>query len=255
MTRRVSVWRSLAAIAALLGLIAPVAIVAPPVARAADSVVSSVNFNDSTTGSWSKSGSPTLAYVDDGNGGQALSILRAADYEGIQSATGLLAHGTQYTFSMRARLPEGTTGSTSIRFVVKPNYNWVGNTTIDGSGWATVTGTYTLPDDVDPTTAQIYIGSTDAADSTAYTFLVDDILITAPPAPPKLETVSAVNFDDATTGTWSQSGGPTLSYVDDGKGGKALSILRAADYEGIQSPAGILRAEPRVHLLDAGQAS
>jgi len=72
---------------------------------AGSSVVSSVNFDDSTTGAWTQSGSPTLAYVDDGNGGQALSITRAADYEGIQSPTGLLEAGVVYTFSMRARLP------------------------------------------------------------------------------------------------------------------------------------------------------
>ncbi len=89
-------------------------------------VVSSVDFNDSTTGSWTQSGGPTLSYVDDGSGGQALSITRAADYEGIQSPTGLLEAGVVYTFSMRARLPaDSAVTSTDIRFVVKPNYNWV----------------------------------------------------------------------------------------------------------------------------------
>ncbi len=212
---------------------------APQSQQAASSiVVSSVNFDDSTTGTWTQSGSPTLGYVDDGNGGQALSITRAADYEGIQSPTGLLEVGVVYTFSMRARLPtDSAVTSTDIRFVVKPNYNWVANTTINATGWTTITGTYTLPDGVDPAAAQIYIGSTDQTGP--YTILVDDILIMRPAA---VVTISSVDFNDSTTVSWTQSGGPTLAYVDDGNGGQALSITRAADYEGIQSPTGLLEA-------------
>jgi endo-1,4-beta-xylanase len=211
----------------------------PQLQAASSIVVSSVNFDDSTTGAWTQSGSPTLAYVDDGSGGQALSITRAADYEGIQSPTGLLEADVVYTFSMRARLPaDSAVTSTDIRFVVKPNYNWVGNTTINATDWTTVTGTYTLPAGVDPAAAQIYIGSTDQTGP--YTILIDDILITRPAA---VVTISSVDFNDSTTGTWTQSGGPTLAYVDDGSGGQALSITRAADYEGIQSPTGLLEAD------------
>ena len=72
------------------------------------------------------------------------SLARAADYEGIQSPAGILKAGVNYTFSMKAKLPDGTAGTSEIRFVVKPNYNWVANTTIDGNGWTTVSGTYTL---------------------------------------------------------------------------------------------------------------
>ncbi|MGD0248399.1 MAG: endo-1,4-beta-xylanase, partial [Candidatus Limnocylindrales bacterium] len=249
MPRRICVWRSLLAIGATIGLIAPLALSSAPVALGAGPVVvSSVDFNDSTTGTWSQSGSPTLGYVADGAGGQALSILRAHDYEGVQSPTGLLAHGIQYTFSMRAKLPDGTAGTTDVRFVVKPNYTWVANTTIDASGWKTVTGTYTLPDDVDPTAASVYIGSTDASDASAYTILIDDILITAPPAQPPTTTIDSVNFDNSTTGDWIQSGGPTLSYVDDGSGGKALSILRTNSWDGIQSPTGLLAADTQYTL-------
>jgi len=203
-------------------------------------VVSSVNFDDSTTGTWIQSGSPTFSYVDDGNGGQALSILRTNDFDGIQSPTGLLEAGVQYTFSMRARLPaDSAVASSEVRFVVKPNFNWVANTTINATDWTTVTGTYTLPDGVDPAAAQIYIGSTNQ--SNPYTILIDEIVISRPAA---TATISSVNFNDSTTGTWTQSGSPTLSFVDDGNGGQALSILRANDFDGIQSPTGLL--EPGV---------
>jgi endo-1,4-beta-xylanase len=216
MARPMRVWRRLVAITAAFGLIAPVAYSSPPVAfGAAPVVVSSVDFNDSTTGTWSQSGSPTLGFVDDGSGGLALSILRAHDWEGIQSPTGLLQHGIVYTFSMRARLPEGTAGTTDVRFVVKPNYNWVGNTTIDASGWKTVSGTYTLPDDVDPAAAQIYIGSTDQTDP--YTILIDDILITAPIAPPPPQTALSTDFESGLSG-WvarNSQGTPVVALTTD----------------------------------------
>src|SRR5512142_442087 len=81
--------------------------------------------------------------------------------------------------------------------------------------------------------------------STAFAASGRNMISSAAPQPQQaagVVVVSSVNFDDATTGTWSQSGGPTLAYVDDGNGGQALSITRAADYEGIQSPTGLLEA-------------
>ena len=217
MTRRVSVWANLLAIASMLALLLPIALAAAPVALAADpEVISSVDFDDGTTGTWTQSGSPTLTFVDDGAGGQALSILRAQDFEGIQSPAGLLEHDVVYTLSMRARLPEGTTGSTQARLVVKPNFTWVGNATIDDSGWTTISGTYTLPDEVDPAASQVYVGSTDQ--SAPYTILVDDILITAPAAPPPTVTVLSTDFEDGFDG-WvprgDAQGDPTVSLTTD----------------------------------------
>ena len=239
MTRRHSVRIDLLAILVMVGLLLPIGLVAAPAALAADpEIITSVDFDDGTDGTWTTSGSPTLSFVDDGAGGQALSILRAQDYEGIQSPMGLLEHDVVYTFSMRARLPAGTSASTAVRFVVKPGYDWVANTTVDDTGWSTISGTYTLPAEDDLTQSQVYIGS--AQQAAPYTILVDDILITAPAAPPTTEIITSVDFDDGTTGTWTTSGNPTLSFVDDGAGGQALSILRAQDYEGIQSPMGLL---------------
>ncbi|HET9912539.1 MAG TPA: endo-1,4-beta-xylanase [Anaerolineales bacterium] len=184
-------------------------------------VVSSVNFDDSTTGTWTQSGSPTLAYVDDGSGGQALSITRAADYEGIQSPTGLLEEGIVYTFSMRARLPaDSAVTSTDVRFVVKPNYNWVANTTINATDWTTITGTYTLPAGVDLAAVQIYIGSADQTGP--YTILVDDILITRPDS----------------------GGGPGATVIDtDFENGLDGWVLREAD----STPATLVLTETESH--------
>ena len=83
----------------------------------------------------------------------------------------------------RARPARPTSGSSS-----SPTFTWVGNATIDGSGWTTISGTYTLPDEVDPAASQVYVGSANQA--APYTILVDDILITAPAAPPTTDIIS-----------------------------------------------------------------
>lgn len=149
-------------------------------AAAADTVVSSVDFEDGTTGTWTPSGGAGLDVVPDpgpDGAGSVLAITRAADYEGIQSPTGIFEPGLTYTFSMRARLAEpaepADPTSTGIRFVMKPSYAWVGNTTI-GADWTTVTGTWTA--DGDPAELQAYLGSTDQ--DAPYTILVDDIMVT-----------------------------------------------------------------------------
>lgn len=149
----------------------------------ADTVVTAVDFEDGTTGTWTPSGAAGLDVVADPDGaGSVLAITRDADYEGIQSPTGIFQPGVTYTFSMRARLPEPADGtgpsSTDVRFVMKPAYTWIGNTTV-GTEWTTVTGTYTA--DGDPAELQAYLGSTDQG--APYTILVDDIRVTTAEAP------------------------------------------------------------------------
>ena len=36
---------------------------------------------------------------------------------------------------MRARLAAGVAGSAGVRFVMKPAYTWIGNTTMTADGW------------------------------------------------------------------------------------------------------------------------
>ena len=179
--------------------------------------VTAVDFDDETLGDWTASGSPTLAYVD-ADGGKALSITRAADYEGIQSATGLLEQGVVYTFSMRAKLPDDSPlESSAIRFVVKPDYTWIGNATIDKAGWTQISGTYTLPAGTDPNAVQIYIGTTDQA-AGAYTVLVDDVSLTRPAGTGDHTPVDLTfDFEDATTQGWEPrdaGGSPTVTVTD-----------------------------------------
>ncbi|WP_170176946.1 endo-1,4-beta-xylanase [Myceligenerans xiligouense] len=145
--------------------------------------ITEADFTDGTTGAWTASGSTTPEVVPDPDdaANNVLSITRAADYEGIQSPTGIFEAGATYDFSMRARIAPAADGethpaSTGIRFVMKPDYDWIGNTTIT-SEWTTVTGSFTAAADADPTALQAYLGSDDQEGP--YTIMVDDILVTS----------------------------------------------------------------------------
>ena len=180
--------------------------------------VSGVDFDDETLGDWSQSGGPTLAYVD-ADGGKALSITRAADYEGIQSPTGLLEQGVVYTLSMRAKLPDDSPlETTDVRFVVKPSYTWVGNATIGKDGWTEISGEYSVPGDVaDLNEVQIYIGTADQSVG-AYELLVDDVLVTRPAGTGDHTPVDLTfDFEDGTLQGWGPrdaGGDPTVAVTD-----------------------------------------
>ncbi len=146
------------------------------VASADPEVLLSTDFEDGTYAPWTASGAPGLSVVDI-DGGQALLVSdRTNDYDGIQAPTGLLRPGGAYTFTGRARLAAGTAGSADVRFVVKPDYTWVGNTTMTADAWTTVTGTFTAPAGADPGAVQVYVGT--AETGAPYSYLLDDLEIT-----------------------------------------------------------------------------
>ncbi|RKS73799.1 endo-1,4-beta-xylanase [Motilibacter peucedani] len=208
-------------------------------AAAAPTTVLSSDFEDGSSAPWTQNGDASLSVVDLG-GNKALKVSgRAHDYDGIKTPANLLKGGVEYTFSLKVRLADGTTGGPAgVRMVVEPAYTWVGNTTMSTGAWTTVTGTYTAPADADPATLRAYIGTADLAGP--YDYLVDDVLITAPPSAPQDTTVASEDFEDGSFAPWTQSGGPSLSVVDV-DGSKALQVAgRANDYDGISSPTGLL---------------
>ena len=100
-------------------------------------------------------------------------------------------------------------------------------------------GSYTLP--AGQSDATLYV----EAEGATTPFLLDDVTVTGPPATPPVTTVSKVDFEDGTTGAWTQSGGGagTLTVVPGPDGGKVLSVnSRNADYVGIQSPTGLFQS-------------
>ncbi|HEY8448991.1 MAG TPA: carbohydrate binding domain-containing protein, partial [Bacillota bacterium] len=216
---------------ALVGSLTAVA-VASFVSAQDEVIVTAVDFEDGTTGTWTQSGDVTLEVVDLPEGGKALSIVdRDNDFEGIQSPTGIFEPGVTYTLSMRARLPEGTAGTPSVRFVAKPAFTWIGNTAINANDWTTITGTWTAPDDgTDPNQFQIYIGSDNLADP--YTLLIDDILITRPgdtgTGPPPGTVVIDTDFEDGLDGWEPRDGGPgapTVEITDIAHSGNAAALV------------------------------
>lgn len=138
-----------------------------------------MDFDDGTSGDWQPTGGPNLEYVPDDDGGLALAVVgRSADYVGIETPAGMLdgfAAGDVVTFSMQVRLAEGT-GDGAARFVLKPAYTWIGNTTVTASAWTAVTGSYTVAEGDEGLVA--YIGTADL--DGPYTYYVDDIEVIAP---------------------------------------------------------------------------
>ena len=209
---RISRWVAGLAAVALCVMAAPSASALTAAAAADPNVVLSTDFDDGTWEPWTQSGGPTLSVVDIDGSPALLVDERANDYDGIQSPTGLLTPGQSYTFSMRARLAVGTAGSAGVRFVVKPNYDWVGNTTMNADAWTTVSGTFAVPADADPSTLQVYLG-TDSLDA-PYGYLVDDIVVTGPPTGGG-ETVLSSDFETDLDG-WTARGdadGPPVVAV------------------------------------------
>ena len=213
---------------------------APLVPAVAETVVvTSVDFEDGTTGEWTQSGGDagTLSVVDDPDGGRMLRVNdRNADYVGLQSPTNLLEPGETYAFTMRARLAEGVAGSAGVRFVLKPAYDWIGNTTMTAAEWTTVAGEFTIPADADPAALQVYIGTADLSPAAAYSYLVDDILITHEgDTSPGVTTLLANDFEGDSVAPWGPRGSVTLATTDAAAhgGSRSLSVTgRTADWNG-----------------------
>ncbi len=153
-----------------------VSVVAP--AAAADTVVTQETFEDGALdASWQQSGGPTLSVID-AHGGKALEVgARANNYDGIQTAPGVIVAGGTYTVSMAVKLADGVVGTPGVRFIANygSTYDWIGNTTMNATTWTTVTGTYTVP--TGAAAPKIYVGTDDLTGP--YTYLIDDLTLTA----------------------------------------------------------------------------
>ncbi|MBD7917336.1 endo-1,4-beta-xylanase [Cellulomonas sp. Sa3CUA2] len=217
-------------VAALALVAAPLVAVGSTATAAEPQVVYDIDFDDSSTLPWTQSGDVTLGYVPvDGN--TVLEVAdRTQDFGGIQSPEFTTEAGATYTFSLRARLPEGTAGTANLRFVVTPEYTWVKDTTISADGWTTISGTYT-PTDAAP--RRIYLGTSALSSSAgAYAYLVDDLLVTkvAPDAPPPAGgTVDKTfDFEDGTLQGWapraSTDAPATVEVVDSGAHGGTHAV-------------------------------
>ncbi len=201
----------------------------------APQTVLALDFEDGTSGTWTGNGG-TLSYPTD----TVLQVAnRTQSYDGLTSPEFAAVAGVTYSFSARAKLADGTPGTTSMRFQTgAPGYTWIANTAdIGAAGWTTISGTWTPTADAATTITFGASGLTvdGAASTDAYTYLVDDLLITRPGAEAvTTEVVAAADFQTTGRGGWTQSGNPTLTDVSLGR---YLSVAgRSADYHGIKSP-------------------
>ncbi|MGB3735083.1 MAG: endo-1,4-beta-xylanase, partial [Ilumatobacter sp.] len=206
-----------------------VPVVTPTIASAVE-IVYDIDFEDGSFGPWQASGSPDLAVVEV-DGDRVLEVSnRTTDFDGIKSPTELMA-GVEYTVTMDARL--ATPGSADMRFVTDPGFTWIGNTSIDGDSWTTVSGTYT------PTEATaVYIGSGDhSVEGSSYSFFVDDIEVSsASTAPPGDTEVYAEGFEDG-AGGWFAFGGPTVEPTETTANSGSSSLLASGRTQGFEGPA------------------
>jgi endo-1,4-beta-xylanase len=227
-------------VAAVLALALGAAAAAPVGGAAEPVTLWSLDFEDGGWAPWFQSGGPALSVVD-ADGDKALRVgNRANDFDGIQSPTGALAPDVEYRLSMQVRLE--TAGTADVRFVVKPSFTWVGNTTVSASSWTTVSGTFTAPAGTDPATLQVYIGSgPHSSGAGSYTYLVDDLRVTTVPAdpPPPAGIVLATDFESG-LGGWvprgDAQGNPTVAVTEtEAHGGVRAALVsdRTSQGDGI----------------------
>ena len=235
-------------------LVAAPLVVAGTAAGAAETAeattVLDLDFEDGTWGDWTPIGSTvdgaraTVAVVED-EGGHVLQVAdRVSDHDGIRSPDVRFEAGASYTFSMRAKLAEGTEGTADLRFVtvVGEQYGWVANTTVDADGWTTLTGTASVP----AGTGGVFIGSGDLSTGGPYTFLVDDLLVTSTgggAVDPGPAVDLSFDFEDGTLQGWepraTEQGPPTLEVAEgDAHGGDHAARVtdRVHQGQGIQYP-------------------
>ena len=232
---------------------APLVAIGSAAGAAETQVLLGVDFDDETTGDWTRSGEPVLGFVD-AEGGKALEVAdRTTDYDGISSPEVAYEAGVSYSFTMRAKLPEGTEGTAGIRFVVATDYTWVGNTTISDDAWTTVSGTYTPTEDV---TRSVYLGTGDLSGTeagTPYTYLVDDIEITREGSGGEAEIVLASDFE-AEVAPWVGRGAATVARTtDDAHAGEASMLVsgRTSDWHGAATPIASLFAAGATYDISA----
>lgn len=216
-----------------------VPVLTSPAAAAEPEVLASSDFEDGTLGGWESSGGPTLSYVDDGDGGTALRVGdRANDYSGIQTPTGFfsdLEPGDTLTFTMKARLADAAAAPVGVRFVLKPAYTWIGNTTMTADAWTTVTGTIDIAEETDVAALQAYIGTADLPGGETYSYLIDDLSITALRAEDPTDPTDPGDSDLSSLNTGFEDGLGTWVPRADGSGEASVTISTEDVHSGAQS--------------------
>ncbi len=225
---------------------AAIALVAAPLsaASAADVVVASDDFSSPLSASWQQSGGPTNTIVDV-EGNPALQVAnRANDYDGIETAPGVLDAGETYSVSMRVRLAADTEGPANFKVVYVPGFSTVGTETpVTDEAWTTLEGEFTVADGVND--AKIYIGSGALPVPAPYAYLVDDLVLTQidTAGPPPVTVVAEDTFDSELSSSWQQSGNPSDLVIQPVDSDPALRVVgRGADFDGIETAPGVLDA-------------
>ncbi len=233
--------RRVASLAALALLAAPLtAVVGAGAATAADgpTALLAADFDDGTSGGLVQSGADGT-YVDLGDGNKVYQVVRGASFDGLETPEGLLAGlepGTVVTISAEARIVDGDT-NVGARWVTKPAYEWLASSTLTDE-WTTVTAAYTVPE----TGAQssFFFGTgpyPEPEPALAFTYQLDDVVVTATPVPASEPTVILSNDFESTIAPWGGRGSTVVATDTEKHGGaKSLSVsARSANWAGTQA--------------------
>jgi endo-1,4-beta-xylanase len=203
-------------------------------------VILANDFEDGSVAPWQGRGAATVAITPGGHDSEnALAVTgRTANWHGVQTdAMALFQPGVTYTISAWVKLPTGTEGSVGINFAVhQPDapdneFPWIGGRAdATADEWVQIGGTYSLP--AGQTEATLYI---EAADDTS-SFLVDDVLITAPTTGPAPGIVHSTSFEDGLDGWIPREAGETGHTVtistEQAHTGAASALISGRDSQG-----------------------
>jgi endo-1,4-beta-xylanase len=225
--------------------ITALALIAAPMtaARAAETVISTDDFSSPLSASWQQSGGPSLSLQTVGTDDVLQVANRANDFDGIETAPGVLVAGETYSVSMRVRLAADTEGTATFRMVSVPGFANAGTpVSVTDDAWVTLTGEWAVP--AGATGAKLYIGTSNLTG--AYTYLIDDLVLSrtdADPEPePEFTVIASDDFSSPLSASWQQSGGPSLSLQTVGTDDVLQVANRANDFDGIETAPGVLVA-------------
>ncbi|BDZ42412.1 hypothetical protein GCM10025865_17110 [Paraoerskovia sediminicola] len=215
-------------------------------AAAADDTIIDNDF-ESTYEPWTARGDADLALTttEAASGSSSLAVTgRTASWQGAATdVVSTFVAGETYTLDAQVKVPAGTAATTVAATVQESRdgtddaYTQVASVAVDADGWATLTGTYVMPDALTGAVLYLEAATTGSGDSAAEPdFLVDDLGVTGTAGGTgQTEAVLATDFEDG-LGGWSARGdGVVADTTTPGhdSGTAALVTNRTEEWHGL----------------------
>ncbi|MFC5470838.1 endo-1,4-beta-xylanase [Cohnella suwonensis] len=233
-------WFNILVLMLIVSLITPTMGSLPRAVAAGASI--QADFEDGTAQGWYGRGDTVTVATDQAHGG-TYSLKSTGRTQGWMgpgiNATALAAAPGAYDFRAWVKLESGhadaqvkATVESQVAGSSSHSYNQlVGATTVNGSTWTELAGTYTIGSGLDY--IQIYFESPDATLS----FYIDDVSFKPHETPVPSNTVLNSDFESGTDQSWYGRWGPTVAAVTTQAHGGAYSLLTTGRDAGWKGPA------------------